>query len=316
MAITEELRRAFNYHRARLSSPYLSSGYGPLAAHCLAAARADVAAKRARYDSSPWRKRCGNGQRFATHERDKPALQWIECPADMGLRFVGYADKLDSHIQHTGWHSDAYGDSSLRGVVYQLPGRDGLARFVAGHDNSDNGSADNGGPACVDWSTLFVSDFEEEKRRALASIGKSYQTPDMQRAGYWAESAHERARIEAARGADEFARIEAERESEYSRAHNAGSQYAEALEERASVKEELRALLVERRTLRAQASAATVAICRAVESRARDMLETLEELGSKARKLAEGDGGEYTGFWAGDKRLQEAFNEGAGAEII
>lgn len=46
--------------------------------------------------------------------------------------------------------------------------------------------------------------------------------------GYWAEAAHETAKKEAARAANEFA--EAEKEREYQTAWQAGSQYADCLQ--------------------------------------------------------------------------------------
>lgn len=316
MTISPELRQAFNNFRVG------TNGHVYPASRALTYARDDIERGARHYTSSPWAKPVTN-PRFPVEGHNARQMQWIEKPADMGLRFVGFADELSNHIKHTGWYTDAYGDSSIRGVVYQLPGRNGRARFVAGHDNADNGRADNGGPALIDWSTIYESDFESEQADARRQIGKSYWTPAMDNPGYWAEAAHESARKEAARGADEFTRVQAEQEREYQSAWQAGSQYADAMQERADAKAELRALLVERRAARAELAKQGIgtmvqggALCAAIERQARALVETMTDAAEKARKLTEGDGGEHVSFWPGDKRLQEAFNEGAGESVL
>lgn len=329
MTVSPELLSAYHFHRAAGLARWQPVRHGlrsistTLARAALANAREDVAAGRERYTSSPWRKPVGNGARFATHERDKPALQWIEKPADMGLRFVGYCDKLYSHIRHTGWYTDAFQNETIRGVVYQLPGRNGKARFVVGHDNPDNGSAENGGPACIDWSTIHESDFEGELRAAKRQIQAPYWTPAMNSAGYWAESAHESARIDAAKAADEFAHVEAERMIDYDRAWQAGAAYAETLESIAETKSELRALLAERRAAKAELRTLGYGhgvkggtLCAAIERQAHALVDAIGGARDKASKLMEGDGGEYLSFWPGDATLKAAFNEGAGRDVL
>lgn len=291
MTITTELRQAYNFHRSQFYH-WKAEWRGTMPAKtALDYARGDIANGKARYTGSPWAKPCGNG---AMSER---GAQWIERPADMGLRFVGYCDKIRDSIGHTGWYTDCYNEESIRGVVYQLPGRDGKARFVAGHDNPNNGAADAGGPAFVDFSEIY-----EESCVGFNYDGSTYAS-DLD------------ACRDAAGAADEFTRIEAEKEKEYSTAWQAGARYADAIQERAEIKTELRALLVERRNLKAQASAATVAICSAVESQARDMLATIAKAADKAGKLASGDMPELY-FHDGDKRLRDAFNEGAGRDVL
>ena len=42
-------------------------------------------------------------------------------------------------------------------MVYQLPARNGVVRFVSGYDNADNGDADNNGYASAPGTTTSVS---------------------------------------------------------------------------------------------------------------------------------------------------------------
>ena len=58
-------------------------------------------------------KHCGKGYRH------------VENCVAAGLRFVGYADKINDRIRHKGWCVDEFGDDVMRGVVYQLPARNG-----------------------------------------------------------------------------------------------------------------------------------------------------------------------------------------------
>lgn len=51
-------------------------------------------------------------------------------------RFTDYADKIIS-LQHTGWFADTYCDDIYRGVVVQLPARNGEYNYLAGYISSD-----------------------------------------------------------------------------------------------------------------------------------------------------------------------------------
>jgi hypothetical protein len=56
------------------------------------------------------------------------SLRWFESTSDAGLRFIGWADELPGGPDHTGWFATADGDgATLRGGVWQLPGRKGRA---------------------------------------------------------------------------------------------------------------------------------------------------------------------------------------------
>lgn len=68
--------------------------------------------------------------------------RWIE---DTGRwRFCGWADKIARRtIRHTGWYTDEHGDGDkYRGIVFRLPARNGVERFVYGYtDDSENPGA-------------------------------------------------------------------------------------------------------------------------------------------------------------------------------
>lgn len=292
----------FNRFRA-VGNRYPRKGPNP-AAEAIVSARQDVASGRKRYASSPWRKPAGNGARV-------DGKQWVENPAAMGLRFVGYVDEIVSGIRHTGWYSDAFQDSKIRGCVYQLPGRGGKARFVAAHDNEENGAANAGGPAYVDFSTVYTSDFCAEMRSALASIGKAYQTPAMLQPGYWAEAAHESAKKETARAADRFA----EEELEYQTAWQAGSQWADLGNEIESSRDTIKALLAERRAAKAARLLTYPTICATIRKVVSNALGDIADARNRRQRLASGDADSLL-FWPGDSRLKEAFNDGAGRPVL
>lgn len=278
------------------------------ATEALANARRDVAEGKRRYGPSPWRKP-------VTNPISDKGTCWIESPSSMGLRFVGYADELVK-LDHMGWFTNDFGDT-MRGVVYQLPGRDGKARFVAGHDNADNGAADNGGPAYVDFSQIIESDFEAEMHDALRTMGKHYHTPERLNPGYWAEAAHESARKEAARAADEFTRVQAEHEREYNTAWQAGSMWRDAVDEIAAERESVARLLKERKAARANAETFPT-ICATIRAAIGSSLSTIQELREKRDKLASGDysqGDIYLGFYPSPE-LRAAFNDGAGEAVL
>lgn len=69
-------------------------------------------------------------------------VRWVEN-ASCGLRLVGFADKI-APIDHQGWYTrdDDCDSDTYRGVVYQLPARNGLAMYVYGYaDPNDDDCA-------------------------------------------------------------------------------------------------------------------------------------------------------------------------------
>lgn len=314
MTISPELITAYRWHRARWHSIYTNHGarYQPLnAAHALAAARNDVATGTARFHEAriwpavTWQQNRVRNLPFPRYSR---VIANIDKPERAGLRHVGDVEAESyggrgcfSGRDSCGWYTDPHGDvfkdgtGLCWGVVYQLPGRDGKARFVAGYQF---GGTDSG-------PTLDMSEIFEDDAR---SYGYRFNADELDGAR------------EAARRADDMAKDAADNERQYQTAWQAGVQYADTMEERASAKAELRELLAERlwqkRLLPNDIAKKSPAICRAIEAQARALLASIIEAGDKAAKLAQGDGGLYLTFWPGDPDLQAAFNEAAGADII
>ena len=59
----------------------------------------------------------------------------VTKPQAFGLRFVNYSDEIVSSVRHKGWYTDTEGRDGevYRGCVWQMPGRGGKARYVAGY---------------------------------------------------------------------------------------------------------------------------------------------------------------------------------------
>lgn len=323
----EKLVRAYLYWRTPNNGHSRSYSFAAHAA--LLKARVDVANGTSRYASSPW-------QKPITNPLSDTGTRWIESPSTMGLRFVGYADDL-AKLDHTGWFTNDHEDK-IRGCVYRLPGRNGRARFVAAHDNTDNGAADSDGPAYVDFSQIIESDFEAEMRDALRTMGKHYHTPERLKPGYWAEAAHETARREAARAADGFTERQAEDERDHNRAWEAGRMWQETTEEiqeiRESVKAELAQFKAARATLgndpakpvdivnesawRMFEESRFERLCGIIRASIASSLARVQELRDKRDKLASGDyqeRGLFLGFYPSDE-LRAAFNDGAGKAVL
>ena len=127
------LRDAYRYHR--------SLGYR--AADAFDLAHNDLLRGKVRYG------RAGHAvaynPEFAAYGERR--LRWIENATD-GLRFVGYANEL-ARLDHTGWYLDDYCGETVRGAVWQLPGRHGAPLYVAGYADPWNDNA-----ACISFDAL------------------------------------------------------------------------------------------------------------------------------------------------------------------
>ncbi|MDQ0317768.1 hypothetical protein [Amorphus orientalis] len=206
-------------------------------------------------------------------------LRWIEKPSAAGLRFVGYADDVCRSIRHTGWFTDNDQSETVRGVVYRIPARNGVECFVAGYDNDINGSADADGPACIEFD---VTDEE----------------------------------YTAARWADGLAEMIAERERDHSSAWSAGLRVAENRAEIADMRETVKALLAERREIRATVDPVKVpTICASLKERVSRLLDDIRDKREENERLADGDHVDdgCPGFYSGDESLRASFAEGLGA---
>lgn len=267
-----------------------------------------AAARHRRYASSPWGKSYGvtwqEPRRVGNLPFPEYAKKGFACvagsPDSVGLREVGRVvpecggrngiwDKSDG----TGWHTDPYGDvfrdgSGLcYGLVFQLPSRDGKARFVAGYQFGGV----EGGP-CLDLGTIY-----SETVRGAGFSSWDYVTE------------YDAAR-DAARAADSMAQHAAEEERDYQAAWQAGTQWAEKGEEIAALKREAVQLLQERREARKAGAMAYPAMCEGLRKLISGIVADIAEKREERAKLKSGDAPRLC-FYP-DERLQGAFNEGAG----
>lgn len=314
--MNEALLNAYKFHRrnrAKASRPSIMN-----ATQALQYARGDVEAGKRRYPSEPMRVCWQSNDNPRSSER----LGYVESPEKIGLRLVGRViancggrngiwDKRDD----SGWFTDPHGDTFkdgtglCYGVVYQLPGKDGKARFVAGYQF---GGCD-GGPM-VDFGTVFeepAAYWELVRKEAHGTYG-----------GYWNYQDNPRemdAALTAARSADSMARRAAEDEREYQTAWQAGNLYATAKEEIADNRTTCLELLADRRKARANGLAGYDAICAAIRDKVSGYLSDISDAREKMAKLASGDyqkGETWYGFFTGDARLRAAFNDGAGEVVL
>ncbi len=205
--------------------------------------------------------------------------RWIEHPEGAGLRFIGWSDELrQTRDRHTGWFLYPDGDpgETARGCVYQLPARDGRPIYVEAIRTGDMGEQ---GAALVFLASRHVGEKGEAE----------YVGPD-----------HYGAHRDAAAGADEEARIYAEKEREYQEAYQAGSRAADLREEAATARQEARGLVAELRAeFRARdGRALSGGLCAAMRGAIRGKLDSA--------MTAMAEAGELISRW-GD---QDAFKEG------
>jgi hypothetical protein len=252
-----DLQTCYRYHREK----------GQPAAQAVQLARADVAAGKARYSDA----RVGygsSGQPFAAFgERH---MRWIESPRAAGLRFAGYCDQLAS-IGHTGWFlDDEFQDETVRVDFYRMPAHDGHARYVAGHDNPDNGSPEKDGPVCLSFDEMFEGD-----KRDSSWDGDS-------------------GAVEAARRADDIARRMTESEREYRRVSNAGLRYRDLGEEIADTRRKTLELIREIKARKATLCDGP-AIVAALRADIADAIKSIRKA-RKAQKTLFDDYGREEGF--------------------
>lgn len=91
-------------------------------------------------------------------EIDGRKVRWIENPAALGWRFIGYADTINDRIDHKGWHldQDFPGDELARGIVYKIGGNK-RGQVCFGYGIAD---PCNDGPALLAFSRHDTDDAE------------------------------------------------------------------------------------------------------------------------------------------------------------
>lgn len=186
-------------------------------------------------------------------------LRWLENTAAAGFRFCGWSDEIAREtghgrsIEHTGWYSRAgdWSGDKLRGGVWQLPARDGSARYVPGYAEFEGRGETNPGSAAL----------------ALWEIERGERGDERDDSALW----------EAARAADGIAEAQAEAERDYSEAQDSGQQAAEQIGDAETARAAALALVSEMRALERE-SGRPAGIVRAnalkALSDAREALET------------------------------------------
>ena len=205
--------------------------------------------------------------------------------ADGAFRYtqdVAYVVSID----HTGWYTNPFGEAFkdgsglCHGVVARLAGV-GPARFVAGYRMGDHDDDDAGTFA---MRALYVATSSDES--------------DIEQAGQ-----------DAARVADELARMVADLESEYQAAWQAGQEYSQKGETIATARAAARAILSERRELIRANGSGWPAVCDAIRAQVTAHCDTIRTAREHRAKLAAGDDHALY-FWARSERMQAAFIDG------
>lgn len=133
MSVSDELKTAYLYHR-RLTGEYRAAG-------CLKSARKDVAAGKKRYPPVGWPRLTGGTWQNPTERQYQHLRGGYALPERPGWRVTGYADELSDAVRHEGWYTteDNFADSTIRGIVLQLPARKGQPLYVPGYEESSGG---------------------------------------------------------------------------------------------------------------------------------------------------------------------------------
>lgn len=196
----------------------------------------------------------------AAFEAGGDSLRWFEGTADAGLRFIGWSDELPGGPEHSGWfmREDDWDSETLRGGVWQLPGRKGRARLVYGYAVFESGGRREMNPGSA---AICVSDILE--------------TEGPEDSEYIRESDAAR---DAARYADRVAELQAEESRDYDAAWQKGREAAEHDAECVAARRELLRLLPELRPLRrSRVPMAPLgrATCEVLRARVDSLLETI-----------------------------------------
>jgi len=199
---------------------------------------------------------------------DSSVYAWIENTDSAGLRLVGFADEIvgGRRIDHKGWFTDEFKDDVYRGAVYQLPGRKGVSRYIAGYI-----------PSCGEGAAFVCLDIIKGEK-----VRSSWNEDDAKR--------------EAAIQADSIAECYAERECEYYEQWQAGSDWSNLADDIASERTSLLKLLGQARDIRKDAKAQSKpALCAALRCLVKKALRDIEKMRAKRRELFD-DYGSTPGF--------------------
>jgi hypothetical protein len=259
---------------------------GCSAARALELARLDIAEETPRYPELP-----GNGLSGSSADQ----LRWVERPADIGLRFVGFADEMTERvIEHKGYFSEPNGldGETYRGAVYQLPGRDGRAMYVAGYREGS-----------IRCSGSWRDEDSGAARLDLRNIYRGEPDDGVHIPGT--------ASLEAVMASDETAMRHAEREREYNEVWSNGAHFqrlGEAIATARTFAGELLGELRQLRSLRPAGAVHTPRVCATFRDKLAILRrEITESRAERARILADHE--HMRGTWR--QRLWDAFADGA-----
>lgn len=218
---------------------------------------------------------------------------WIECPADIGLRFVGFSDELPGGPRHTGHYSDVHQEEVCRGAVWQWPARNGESVYVygwrEGSEGRRNGWQDTSTGSDSGAGLLFFGDIVRGDKggRERTLTGWRDNDSDLRDCARWADS-------EADSAAD-YSR-------DYSEAWQAGSEAADVLQEAQEARRAALALIREARAncqpIAALGPALRAALGRSIESHVEAWQDAKERAAAAWRDCP--------------SSLESAFLEGAG----
>ena len=263
MSFEFTLADAFRARRFYIDETGGRGGHSRPASVALDMARADIESGRIVYARANARGVIGVNFGAVMDESGKRKI-WVEDPHAIGLRFIGFADEVCSSnyayrggIDHRGWFTNDFQDETARGVVYQLPAKNGRARFMHGVADPVNEGA-----------AMLAYEISEGARENNDRWGASYN-PDAR---------------EAAQMADSMAENFAEIERDYNRASSAAFEHEELGESVKTWRRELLEMLRERRALR---ETHAPAICKGIRARVSDLLESINEAREKRAELVE-----------------------------
>lgn len=245
--IDKKLLDAYRFHRYIAVGNCYPCKPGPnRACEAIKAARTDVANNVTRYGKADcWP---SSGRSFeACGERH---MIWMEN-VDQALRFVGLSHDISRQhgsrcIDHSGWYLRDDETDTVSGCVYQLPGKNGKPRYLAGYADPCTDNC-----ACLSLDCVFIG---------------------------------EDADLEAARYADELARIMAEESRENDRAWCAGQEYADLGSEIADTRKATLSILQERRKVRGMEAEAPT-LCATIRNAVSFNLSTIAKARAKRAEL-------------------------------
>lgn len=297
MTLSNDLKAAYRKNR----------DYGRKANQAIERARAALASGEKFYNSGSLEKPYA----AVFWDKDKRGLGHVDNPSKAGLREVGRVvgdcggrngiwDKRGNSGWYTDPHNDVFRDGTglCYGMVYQLPARDGKARFVAGYQFGGT----DAGPT-IDFGTIY----ESATVWTETMNGRTYDMMEQ-------DAAELDVAKDAARAADSMAQHAAEDEREYQTAWQAGTQYSDCLEELDTIRKTVLATIRDMKAV----CATLRELPESLRGRLRASIESdLEERAAIFRRMAKlADGDSALCFWPGDEKLKSAFNEGAGKAVL